>query len=195
MNLQHYIDQSHKDSQRWWLDIKTGERIERSKTDLLMLIVTEIAEAAEGVRKDCPDDKLPHRKMEEVEIADALIRIFDYCGGFGITLLVGDMDLLASNLNILGNHISEAYVPPARSRLTMLLHCVRWATSAASEVEVNPGDKAEAYSLGRLVTSLLWYAHGQKMDIEGAYQEKRKFNLTREDHTHHARRQPGGKKQ
>ena len=37
-----------------------------------MLIVSEIAEAMEGERKDLMDDKLPHRKMAEVELADAL---------------------------------------------------------------------------------------------------------------------------
>ena len=45
-----------------------------------MLIVSEIAEAMEGERKDLMDDKLPHRKMAEVELADALISIFDYAG-------------------------------------------------------------------------------------------------------------------
>jgi hypothetical protein len=29
------------------------------------------------------DDKLPHRRMAEVELVDALIRIFDYAGAFG----------------------------------------------------------------------------------------------------------------
>ncbi len=37
----------------------------------------------EGERKDLMDDKLPHRKMAEVELADALIRIFDYAGAYG----------------------------------------------------------------------------------------------------------------
>ena len=32
------------------------------------------------------DDKLPHRKMVEVEMADAAIRIADYCGKFGYDL-------------------------------------------------------------------------------------------------------------
>lgn len=52
----------------------------------LLLIVTEIAEATEGVRKDLMDDKLPHRKMVEVELADALIRICDLAGAMGLDL-------------------------------------------------------------------------------------------------------------
>ena len=51
-----------------------------------MLIVSEIAEAMEGERKSLMDDKLPHRPMAEVELADAVIRIFDYAAGFGYDL-------------------------------------------------------------------------------------------------------------
>lgn len=42
---------------------------------ILMLVVSELAEAMEGHRRDLMDDKLPHRKMLEVELADAVIRI------------------------------------------------------------------------------------------------------------------------
>jgi len=51
-----------------------------------MLCVSELAEAMEGHRKDLPDDKLPHRSMFEVELADCLIRIFDLAGGYGLDL-------------------------------------------------------------------------------------------------------------
>ena len=55
----------------------------REKGTLLMLVVSEIAEAMEGERKDLMDDHLPHRKMAEVELVDAVIRILDYAGAFG----------------------------------------------------------------------------------------------------------------
>jgi hypothetical protein len=38
----------------------------------------------EGFRKGLMDDKLTHRPMLEVELADAVIRIFDLAGGIGL---------------------------------------------------------------------------------------------------------------
>lgn len=58
----------------------------REKGTLLMLIVSEVAEAMEGERKDLMDDHLPYRKMAEVELADAMIRIADYAGKHGYDL-------------------------------------------------------------------------------------------------------------
>lgn len=85
MNLNDYSNQSHGDNIKWWQDF-SGNPIERNKGELIALIHSELSEALEGERKDLMDDKLPHRKMAEVELVDALIRIFDYAGGFGYDL-------------------------------------------------------------------------------------------------------------
>lgn len=72
----------------WWTD-KDGNDTRLNPltfSNKLMLIVSEIAEAMEGDRKDCPDDKLPHRDMREVELADALIRIGDLAGAYNMDL-------------------------------------------------------------------------------------------------------------
>lgn len=70
----------------WWNDLETGEPLKRNVGELLMLIVSEVAEGMEGHRKNKMDDKLPHRPMLEVEMADAVIRIADLCGGLGLDL-------------------------------------------------------------------------------------------------------------
>jgi NTP pyrophosphatase (non-canonical NTP hydrolase) len=115
LTLNDYARICHAANIRWWLDVDTGERLERNKGELLCLIHSEISEAMEGERKGLKDDKLPHRPMAEVELVDALIRIFDYAGAFGY-------------------------------------------------------------------------------DLQGAFDEKMKYNAQRADHTHEARKAAGGKK-
>lgn len=84
--LNEFAVMCHLDNEQWWRDLRTGEPLDRNKGELLALIHSEISECLEGVRKGQPDSHLPHRSAEEVELADALIRIFDYAGAFGLDL-------------------------------------------------------------------------------------------------------------
>lgn len=52
----------------------------------IALIHSEVSEAMEGHRKGLMDDKLPHRRMVEVELADVLIRVFDLAGALNCDL-------------------------------------------------------------------------------------------------------------
>jgi NTP pyrophosphatase (non-canonical NTP hydrolase) len=78
----------------WWTDAETGEDVRQWPEKFFMLWVatklalihSETSEALEAQRKDLMDDKLPHRKGLEVELADAVIRIFDLAGGLGMDL-------------------------------------------------------------------------------------------------------------
>lgn len=62
----------------WYTNPKTGAIVQRNLAEMLCLMHSEISEAMEGVRKGLMDDHLPHRTMEEVELADLLIRVADY---------------------------------------------------------------------------------------------------------------------
>lgn len=69
----------------WWSSLD-GKAVDRNIGELLCLVHSEISEAMEGYRKNQMDDHLPHREMIEVELADAVVRIFDLAGGLGLDL-------------------------------------------------------------------------------------------------------------
>lgn len=97
-DLNKYAKECHAAAVKngWWSD-KAGIRIERNKGELLMLIVSEVSEAMRGERQGLMDDHLPHRQMAEVELADTLIRIFDYAGAYGYDLQGAFEEKLAYN--------------------------------------------------------------------------------------------------
>tara|TARA_B110000003_G_scaffold258729_1_gene278140 strand:- start:170 stop:538 length:369 start_codon:yes stop_codon:yes gene_type:complete len=69
----------------WWHD-REGKKKERNVGELLCLIHSEISEAMEGARKGLMDTHLKHKSMMEVELADAVIRIFDLAESKGFNL-------------------------------------------------------------------------------------------------------------
>lgn len=98
-------------NEKWWRDLHTNEPIERNVGELLMLIVSEIAEGMEGHRKNLMDDKLPNRPMLEVELADAMIRIMDIAGGLKLDLAGAWRDKMEFNA-VRKDHTHEARLAP-----------------------------------------------------------------------------------
>lgn len=79
----------------WWDTPGTKETVAAK----LCLIHSEISEAMEGYRRDLMDDKLPYRKMIEVELADAVIRIGDLAGYLGLDLEGAIIEKMEFNLS------------------------------------------------------------------------------------------------
>jgi len=94
----------------WWNDPHTGEYVQRNIGELLMLAVSELAEAMEGHRKGLPDDKLPHRSMFACELADTLIRIYDLAGEYAPEL----PEIMAEKLAY--NSVREDHKPHVRAK-------------------------------------------------------------------------------
>ena len=87
---QHPLDELaarvHEANTKWWIDLETDQPKERNVGEMLMLCVSELAEALEGHRKGLQDDKLVQYRMLDVELADCLIRILDLCAGLNINI-------------------------------------------------------------------------------------------------------------
>lgn len=101
----------HKNNKKWWVDIHTGEPLKRNVGEMLMLVVSELAEAMEGDRKSLMDDKIPTRPMLEVELADTIIRVFDIAAGLNLDLGGAYVDKMKFN-STRKDHQTEARLAP-----------------------------------------------------------------------------------
>lgn len=155
----------------WWDDP------DRCIYQTIQLISTEIAEATEGERKNLMDDHLPHRKMGEVELADALIRTLD-----------------------LGGHLEISY------RLILPHPWIREASSIGKQhLGINCAICSFAQLLGapqcaqessysQVISSILECGEINGYDVMAAVKDKLAYNKTRADHTRENRAKPDGKK-
>lgn len=164
----------HVANKKWWVDLESGVTLKRNVGELIMLVVSELAEAMEGHRKNMQDDKLPHRRMYEVELADAFIRVLDIFGGMRLPI-VGRMAM-----QMWGNNTGENLL-----KLTTVL-------TMAHSYKTKPNEMARMLELF-LVELISLCAHDD-CDLTGAFEEKMAFNAVRVDHTHEARKAADGKK-
>lgn len=161
----------------WW----PANKDERNVGEILMLCVSELAEAMEGHRKNLPDDKLPHRPMFEVELADTVIRTFDLVGakcpdGFG--------DLVED--------LRDPIDPPPENAGKALLEIVKLFCEADDHFDRDHPYGAQG-ALAHAYVLIEELATARGFDLWGAIEEKRAFNRVRPDHKLEARMAPGGK--
>ncbi len=167
------IYQQNKDA-GWWDDP------DRCVFQCLQLVSTELAEATEGERKDLMDDHLPDRKMGEVELADALIRLLDLAGRYDWVF-----DEYA--------HVHELvhpkyYVAAMHFGCNMALGDLGLAITCG----MSKYRKCVRYSIA--VRSIITTSDFCGYDIEAAMMEKLEYNKRRLDHKRENRAMEGGKK-
>lgn len=82
--IKEYLNELAKicraEADKWYHGPLTGELLSLNHGERFALMHSEISEAMEAHRKGLMSDHLPKRTGVEEELADALIRIFDYCG-------------------------------------------------------------------------------------------------------------------
>ncbi len=91
--LAHHI---HARQLRWWTNAK-GRKINRNAGELIALMHSELSEGLEALRKSSPDSHLPHRPGIEVELADTVIRILDFCAAQHLDIQGAIVEKLAYN--------------------------------------------------------------------------------------------------
>jgi hypothetical protein len=153
-----------------------------------MLVVSEVAEATEGERKGLMDDKLPHRRMGEVEMADVFIRVLD---------IGGRLDLRFYEPTGMAEYTSVLEEGTVYSKHLQITKMICRLHDALLDQEYPLSDEERRAVLNATYTPLLLaikeFCYDMEYDLFGAMEEKREFNRTRSDHKLENRMAPGGK--
>lgn len=185
----------HKLNAKWWINLETNLPLDRSKPELLALVISEFSEALEGHRKNLMDDKLPRYPMACVDLADSLIRLLDIFGAY--TKNMPDQEGLREKtrsrmaVRAWDFHSRVNTFPELLFSLTCeVCRLKNWA----EDVIVWPDD-----SVANDLADIIWMIVIVGVDNWGqmfiqTYNDKNKFNETREDHTLEHRKAEGGKK-
>ncbi len=162
----------------------------------MMLVVSEIAEAMEGHRNALMDDKLPHRKMLEVELADTAIRICDMAGQENFRIGEAAASLCNRAWTLAGGY----HGMPVPDRLFRIVQTIASAGENAGPLGICNVRTADGtpltfceLHLAHALQQIGWLCQDEGLDLGGAIAEKMQFNQVREDHKPEARAAAGGK--
>lgn len=189
-NLGKFSDDCHEAAKDWWINLDTGEQLDRNVGELLALVHSEISEAYEGWSSNSMDQHLPERCSIEVELADVMVRIGDLNRG--------------KNLGV-----EHAFWPVRESEDAFELNTP--IQSDFNEMHVGVSHALEGYrknkmddehkqfkqltvGLARTIVYTEVIAHKLSLDIDDAIHEKMAYNAQREDHKIKNRVKNGGKK-
>jgi hypothetical protein len=157
----------------WWKNIKTGEVLPFHAGQKFNLVHSELSEALEADRKKLRDDKLPHRSGVEVELGDALIRLFDTAGKLGYDL--------EEDFHSLATHPLEFFTGADFHDQLAAIHAdinVAWASYT-----LNAGNSPDTrFAMQTAIARILNLGEFLDIDIPGATAEKYAFNRVRPDH-------------
>jgi hypothetical protein len=177
-NLTTYAAHVHTLNHQWWHDAE-GNRLVRSHPELLALVMSELSEGLEGIRKNLKDDHLPHYSMLHVELADTVIRLLDLAGSMSLDLVGGEF---SDSMWIEKLKASEAI----------------WHL----QVRVAGLETVKYRSLGHAIGGIIsacWsmaqqFCKGDDTAFWQVVYDKLVYNQNRADHKHEARALDGGKK-
>lgn len=175
VSLNDFATEVHRDNQHWWHDPATGEKLDRNMGEMLMLVVSELAEAMEGERKGLMDDHLPTRKMAEVEMADAYIRLLDIAGSKRTEI---DKYSFHDPVSFASKNKGEQLL-----RISNAVHGLRYKGTPSFDEQFH-------WTL-KLIEM---YCATHDYDLWGAIADKREYNKHRADHKPKARLAANGKK-
>ena len=182
----------------WWNDLTTGESMvgKRDYIQLCALIMTEVLEAYEGGSQ--PDDKLPHRRAFEVELADAMIRSGDTAFGCGLDLLPYFQEF--EERDDMPEDMFDAPMPR-----NFDICCADDRALATGVINLHICKSIEGYrkrdlekqqrNLALAIGAIMYIGVNFRLDVRGAMIEKIAYNAHREDHKIENRRKEGGKKE
>lgn len=175
MNYDRYAKKVYE----WNVSVGWWDDPDRCISQTCMLIVTEIAEATEGERRDLMDDHLPDRKQGEVELADALIRVLDLGGKF--------------NLSYESDYLSHPYCESRFSIGKQHMGIVYDAVGLDGAIQ-----REDSHSMrmcySSLINSIADVSKYRGYNLEAATIDKMLYNTTRLDHKREQRAHFDGKK-
>lgn len=173
----------------------------------LQLAITEISEGTEGFRKNIMDTKLPHRLMEEVEIADFFIRMCDFTGALGIFDEM-PQEMFEQFISVFDDRVDAAFnatigfqdhpaVMHYKLGERVYLFTLYWDEMIKNPLATKESDGSIDGKSITLLLDVFAYAMAvseiRGFDLFTAIKEKREFNAVRPDHKKENREAPGGK--